>query len=93
MFYEVKSTGETGRYWVKDMASGRAFCVEPIRERNQKVDDRVFTNGGIDGTDSKNKSQVRGGSVSEEESIITPENGFTTIRYGSNPMDIIQSLL
>jgi hypothetical protein len=94
MFYEIKKDIEhTGRYFVRDMKTNRVFCVEPLRERNEKVDDRVFTNGGISGTDVKNKSQVKGGSVLEDDSIITKENGFKDIRYGSNPMDIIESML
>lgn len=93
-FYEIKQDIEnTGRYWVRDMQSNRLFCVEPIRDRNEKENDRVFTNGGIDGTDVKNKSQVKGGATLESNSIITEQNGFKNIRYGSNPMDIIETML
>jgi hypothetical protein len=87
------SIGTTGRYYIIDQATKRKFCVEPIRERNEKENDRVFTNGGITGEDVKNKSQVKGGAVTENESIITTQNGFINIQYGSNPMDIIETLL
>lgn len=78
----------TGRYFVHDQRSGRVFCVEPINRRDQKLDDQQWTNGGID--------QVRGGAVPEDESIITPENGFKNITYlppGTSPDGFIQMLL
>ena len=78
----------TGRYFVRDPRSGRTFCVEPINRRDQKLDDRLWTNGGID--------DVRGGSVREEDSIITPENGFTGITYlppGTSPDSFIEMLV
>jgi hypothetical protein len=78
----------TGRYFVRDQRSGRVFCVEPINRRDQKLDDQQWTNGGID--------QVRGGAVPEDESIITPENGFKNITYlppGTSPDGFIQMLL
>ncbi|HEY7767533.1 hypothetical protein [Longimicrobium sp.] len=70
----------TGRYFIRDHRSGRLFCVEPINRRNQKLDGQTWTNGGID--------QVRGGAIPEEESIITPENGFGEITWlppGTSP--------
>jgi len=78
----------TGRYFVRDRQSGRVFCVEPINRRDQKLDDVNWTNGGID--------PVRGGAIPEEESIITPENGFTGITYlppGTSPDSYIEMLL
>mgnify|MGYP006157122777 CR=1 FL=1 len=78
----------TGRYFVRDRRSGRVFCVEPINRRDQKLDDQQWTNGGID--------QVRGGAVLEDESIITPENGFKNITHlppGTSPDGFIQMLL
>jgi len=86
----------TGRYTVRDMATGRTFVVEPIAERGQRTTDRVITNGGTDGEAVKNKSQVQGGSVHDEDSVITPENGFENITVapaGVSPMDIINGLL
>jgi hypothetical protein len=78
----------TGRYFFRDQRSGRVFCVEPINRRDQKLDDQQWSNGGID--------QVRGGAVPEDESIITPENGFKNITYlppGTSPDGFIQMLL
>lgn len=79
---------ESGRYFVRDRRTGRTFCVEPISERNQKIDDLQWSNGGI--------QRVHGGSVTEEESIITPENGFENITYlppGTSPEGYIEMLL
>lgn len=78
----------TGRYFVRDPRSGRVFCVEPINRRDQKLDDQQWTNGGID--------QVRGGAIHEDDSIITPENGFTSITYlnpGTSPDGFIEMLI
>lgn len=78
----------TGRYFVRDRQTGRVFCVEPINRRDQKLDDVIWTNGGIDA--------VRGGAVREEDSIITPGNGFRGIAYlppGTSPDGYIERLL
>lgn len=78
----------TGRYFYRDLGTGRTFCIEPVSDRGQKVDDQQWTNGGID--------QVRGGAIREEESIITAENGFRNIAHlppGVSPDGYIQTLL
>jgi len=78
----------TGRYFVRDRQSGRVFCVEPINRRDQKLHDLNWTNGGID--------PVRGGAVAEEDSVITPGNGFRNITHlppGSSPDGYIEMLL
>ena len=68
---------DSGRYYITDEKSGRKFCVEPLSERGQKVTDRAFSNGGIDGSGVKNRPST-GGSIREDESIIT-EDGFKDI--------------
>ncbi|HEX2190798.1 MAG TPA: hypothetical protein VHG51_17960 [Longimicrobiaceae bacterium] len=78
----------TGRYYYRDRRSGRTFCIEPIADRTQKVDDLRWTNGGID--------PVQGGAIREEESVITPENGFVNIAHlppGVSPDGHIEQLL
>lgn len=78
----------TGRYFIRDPRSGRVFCVEPINRRDQKLDGVLWANGGID--------EVRGGSVREEDSIITPGNGFTGITWlppGTSPDSYVEMLL
>lgn len=78
----------TGRYFIRDWRTGRIFCIEPIHERNQKQDDLRWTNGGID--------PVKGGSIRDEDSMITPENGYHNITYlppGVSPEGYIEMLL
>ena len=78
----------TGRYFVRDRKTGRLFCVEPISERNQKLDDRTWSRGGI--------MPVQGGAVREEDSIIREENGFRNIVHlppGTSPDGYIAMLL
>ncbi len=78
----------TGRYFYHDPRTGRRFCIEPISERAQKQEEKTWTNGGID--------QVRGGSIREDESIITAENGFTGITFlqpGVSPNAFIEGLI
>lgn len=85
----------TGRYIVRDAKTGRTFWVEPISSRDERVDDKVFVNGGSSGTAEKNKSHVEGGSVKELGSVITSENGFThitTLPAGTSPNDYIEML-
>ena len=78
----------TGRYFYHDPRTGRRFCIEPISERDQRQEEKTWTNGGID--------QVRGGSIREDESIITAENGFTgitTLPPGVSPDAFIEALI
>lgn len=83
----------TGRYYVVSKA-GRKFCVEPIAARDQKIDGHVFTNGGIGGNETKNKQL--GGSVREEDSVITKENGYKniiTLPPGHSPNGFIERIV
>lgn len=83
----------TGRFHVVSNA-GRRFTVEPIAERNQKIDGHVFTNGGISGDETKNRQS--GGSIREEDSVITPENGYAriaTLPPGVSPTGFIEAIL
>jgi len=64
---------ESGRYYIKDEATGRRFWVEPMGERPTE---KVFKNGGVGGDAEKNKSTPKGGSVTSAQSALTPENGF-----------------
>lgn len=82
----------TGRYKVK-LRNGRVFTVEPIRERDQRVNDVAFRNGGISGDEMKHKATVQGGAVLESESVITPENGYRDIQVVQNPMDVIEQAM
>lgn len=83
----------TGRYMIVSKA-GRKFMVEPIAERGQKIDGHAFTNGGISGDEVKNKQL--GGSIREEDSVITEENGYkkiVTLPPGVSPNGFIEAIL
>lgn len=85
----------TGRYYIVDQATGRKFCIEPISERDEKLTDKKWKNGGTDSTAEKNKSNPLGGSIYEEESIIQPENGYQTstmLPAGTSPNDYVEML-
>lgn len=82
----------TGRYYITT-PSGRKFCVEPIAERNQKIDGPIYKNGGVTGEGVK--SDQKGGAIREHESIITPENNFKNIVMlpaGHSPNGFIEAL-
>lgn len=83
-----------GRYYVVTK-SGRKFCVEPIAERNQKIDGPAFTNGGISGNGVKVEKSL-GGAIRPEDSVITKENGYNrifTLPAGHSPNGFIESLV
>lgn len=92
-------TNDNGRYWVIDKKTGRKFCVETISDRDQKVTDQTFKNGVSDGVSrtegTKWHSEAQGGSIREEDSIITGENGFKKIwnlPTGTSPDGFIEAL-
>ena len=89
--FEYIDVGEppTGRYFIR-LSNGRTFCIEPLHERDQKVTDVAWRNGGISGDAMKHKSVVQGGSTLESESIITEANGYKNIQVVANPMDVIE---
>ena len=65
---------KTGRYFVYDFKTGKLEkVVEPIR------DHKLERNADWGKTDTTNLPI--GGSITEEESIITKENGFDDIKY------------
>lgn len=74
---EGERMSNTGRFYVRTK-SGRLFLVEPIGKPR--------TEFGASLTDFCN------GSIREEESIITTENGFSNIGYAQNPLDYIDAI-
>ena len=88
------SNNDDGRFYIVDQATGRKFCVETIHARDERATDRAFVNGGTDGSAVKNKSATSGGSISESESIITEDNGFTNIHtFKGSPDGFVSWLL
>ena len=73
----LKNTDDTGRFIYQSLVTGRKYYVEPI-------------GGHSDWGDYGEKYK---GSVSEKESMITPENGFVlieTLEPGVSPLSVIE---
>jgi hypothetical protein len=83
----------TGRYGVIDLPSGRRFMIEPIAERDQKIDGQVFTNGGLSGNAVKNAQ--RGGAIRAEDSEITADQykNIVILPPGVSPNSFVDALL
>lgn len=82
---------ESGRYYIKS-SSGKTYCIEPIdnSQRDGKWGNHIPATNTIEKVTSKYQ-----GSITEEESIINKENGFTNIielKPGMSPIDYIESL-
>lgn len=85
----MNKSEDTGRYYIVDEESGRKFLVEPIGNPRTEFGDINPATKKIEGSYG---SKYRG-SIDEEESIITEENGFSNIGYAKNPMDYVNKLL
>lgn len=84
----LTNTDETGRFIYKSLATGREYYVEPIGGYSDWGDINPATKK-IEG----DYGEKYKGSVSEKESLITPENGFKlieTLEPGVSPLSIIE---
>lgn len=85
----LTNTDETGRFIVKSLESGKTYFVEPIGNK------RSADWGDIDPASKKvsgNYGEKYTGCISEEESLITSENGFKlieTLEPGVSPLSEI----
>ena len=84
----LKNTDDTGRFIYQSIVTGRKYYVEPIGGHSDWGDINPATKkvGGDYGEKYK-------GSVSEKESMITPENGFVlieTLEPGVSPLSVIE---
>ena len=86
---------DTGRQYITDMKSGRKFVIETIDNSQGKRSEW----GDLDPATKKvtgSYGQKHKGSVTEDDSIITKENGFDKIHYtgkGESPYNLIDKLL
>ncbi len=85
----MREAEHTGRYYIVDSKTGRKFCVEPVGNPRTDFGDINPATGKVEG----NYGMKYRGSINEEDSIITKENGFTDIGYAQNPLDYIEKLL
>ena len=90
----LTNTDDTGRFIVTSQRTGRVYYVEPVDKRS-KTDWTGW--GSIDPATGKlmNKHGFRkhAGAVTEEESLITKENGFSKIHElepGTSPLHAIE---
>ena len=85
---------ETGRYYI--IKNGRKFCIEPIDNSEGKSRKK---HGDIDPVTKKlqgNYGDKHRGSIREEDSIITEDNGFkniVTLGVGESPNAYIDNLI
>jgi hypothetical protein len=82
----------SGRYYITDPKTGRKFCVEPIGDPHTIWGDINPATKEIEG-DYGDKYR---GSIDENESIITEENGYKNIvdlKPGESPDSYINKLL
>lgn len=85
----LTNTDETGRFIVKSLTTGKTYYVEPIGNgRPADWGDINPATKEIEGDYGKKYA----GCISEEESLITPENGFRFIEVleaGTSPLSVI----
>jgi hypothetical protein len=85
---------KTGRFYIK--AKGRTFCVEPIDNTDGNARERF---GNINPVTKKVEGDYGDkyrGSIHEDDSIITEDNGFkniVTLDVGVSPNGYIEHLL
>jgi len=87
----LENTDETGRYIVKSLITGKEYYIEPIG--NGRSTGWGSYNPSTGKIEHKKGYDKYTGSVTEEESLITEENGFKNIIYlseGCSPYDEIE---
>lgn len=85
---------DSGRFYVK--VEGRTFCIEPIDSTMGKSRKMWGDIDPATKTVSGNYGNKHIGSINEDESIITKENGFTNIQSispGESPISYIEQLV
>ena len=86
----LTNTDETGRFIVKSLTTGKTYYVEPIG--NGHPADWGDINPATKKVEGDYGEKYKG-SVSEKESMITPENGFVlieTLEPGVSPLSVIE---
>lgn len=85
---------KTGRHFVK--IDGKTFCIEPIDNSLGKGKQRWGDINPATGKVEGKYGDKNLGSIHEDESIITEENGFkniVTLPAGVSPLGYIESLV
>lgn len=85
---------DSGRFYIT--RGGRTFCVEPIDNSEGKGKAKWGDLNPATGVIEGNYGSKNRGSITEEESIITKENGYNDIHYtgvGVSPIKYIEWLV
>ena len=88
----LTNSDETGRFIVKSLVTGITYYVEPIDNSGRPADWGSY-NPSTGNIEHKKGFDKYTGSVTESESLITEENGFsnvTTLPKGYSPMSEIE---
>ena len=89
----VTNRDETGRFIVKSFRTGKTYYVEPIG--NTRSADWGSYNPSTGNIEHKKGYDKYSGAISENKSLITPENGFDNITYtkiGESPFSKIEEM-
>jgi hypothetical protein len=89
----IGPASETGRYTVTSTKTGKTYIVEPIG--SGRPADWGSVNPATGKMEVKKGWAKYTGSITEEESILTKENGFDEVHYtgiGCSPMSLIEKL-
>ena len=91
IFFENRD--ETGRFIITSYRTGKIYCVEPIGDG--RMADWGSYNPSTGNIENKKGAGKFTGSITENESMITKENGFDDIHYsgvGASPFSVIEKL-
>jgi hypothetical protein len=88
----LTNTDHTGRFVVTSARTGRKYFVEPIgKTKTNWGDVQSYGSGVVTGS----YGQKYRGSIDEDDSLITEENGFKNIRMldpGTSPLACIEQI-
>jgi len=90
-FFEDRD--ETGRFTVASYRTGKRYFVEPIGDG--RMADWGSYNPSTGNIENKKGAGKFSGSIKEEESLLTKENGFDKVHYsgvGCSPFSVIEEL-
>lgn len=82
------NSSETGRFIVKSLITNRSYYIEPIGDNRSNWGDVNPATGKLEG----NYGGKYKGSISEGESLITEENGFSKIKHLKNWSDVLAEI-
>jgi len=88
----LTNTDETGRFIVTSVRTGKRYFIEPIDNGNVRTEWGSIDPATKQLTNKKGHDKYKG-AVTEKESLITEENGFSNIELlepGTSPFAVIE---